>query len=295
MINIDNNPVITVAILGSSGLLGVELGLELERLGMNVVRTRGDNFQSKKIDFRSPEETFVFLEKTNPDVIINLVALTNVDECERDPNAAYSLNVLPVKNVVRWIENKNQQSHLIHISTDQVYDGMGPHGEMDVQITNTYAHTKYESELIARNVNATIFRTNFFGKSKTAKRISITDWIYKSVTNRENIFVFDDIKFSPLSIKTLISIIADACTKRWQGIYNLGSRNGLTKAEFAFKFVEAIGGDSNFLHEINSSSSKSLSAYRPKDMTMKLDRFEEISGYKLKRLEDEILMVSKEY
>lgn len=293
--NVRKKSCITVVILGSSGLLGKQLGCELELQGINVVRASEVDLQGKKIDLRNLEETHTFLGCTSPDVVINLVALTNVDECERNPSAAYSLNVTPVKNVVSWIKNGNQKCHLIHISTDQVYDGKGPHGEMDINIRNIYAQTKYQAEIVAQSVGATIFRTNFFGKSKTPNRVSITDWIYQSITNGERIYVFNDIRFSPLSIRSLISIVSDACLNRWNGVYNIGSKNGLTKAEFSFKFVEAIGGNLKLLNPINSNSSKALSAYRPKDMTMKVDRFEEISGYKFQNIEDEILLVSKEY
>lgn len=286
---------LTVALLGSSGLLGRRLENELALCGLSVVPSRINNVQSSKIDFSAWDETQIFLTKANPDIIINLVALTNVDECERNPRSAYSLNVLPVENIVRWMQVNNSGCHLIQISTDQVYDGMGPHGEHDIQINNIYAMTKYKAEQVAKKVNATIFRTNFFGKSQTPGRDSITDWIYKSVTSGIKISVFDDIRFSPISIKSLIKIIVNACYQRWDGTYNIGAKNGLSKAEFSYLFVRAFGGDLRLLKVINSNSSDLLNAYRPKDMTMKVDFFEAISGYKFQNIEDEILIASKEY
>lgn len=286
---------LTVALMGSSGLLGKRLENELVLCGFNVVPSRTNNVQSSKIDFRVWDETQIFLTKASPDIIINLVALTNVDECERNPRSAYLLNVLPVENIVRWMQANNPGCHLIQISTDQVYDGTGPHGENDIQINNIYAMTKYKAEQVAKKVNATIFRTNFFGKSQTPGRDSITDWIYKSVTSGMKISVFDDIRFSPISIKTLMKIIVNTCFERWDGTYNLGAKNGLTKAEFSYAFVRAFGGDLRLLKSIDSRSSSMLDAYRPKDMTMRVDFFEAISGFKFQNMEDEILIASKEY
>ena len=41
-----------------------------------------------------------------PDFIINLVAMTNVDDCEKNSYKAYELNVTTIKNIVQSLENK---------------------------------------------------------------------------------------------------------------------------------------------------------------------------------------------
>jgi dTDP-4-dehydrorhamnose reductase len=67
--------------------------------------------------------------KAAPDIIINLAALANVDICERHPQLAYLSNVKIVENLASSIRNLPIRCHLVHLSTDQVYDGAGPHRE----------------------------------------------------------------------------------------------------------------------------------------------------------------------
>ena len=101
---------------------------------------------------------------------------------------------------------KNYQPHLIHISTDQVYSGNGPHLEINPNPVNVYGMTKLKGESIFDAMPSTVIRTNFFGKSLISKRKSFTDWLFNSVKAKESITVFNDVFFNPLSIRSLCSI-----------------------------------------------------------------------------------------
>ena len=50
---------------------------------------------------------------------------------------------------------------LIHISTDQLYSGEGPHIENKINPLNVYALTKRLGEIEASKVPSSILRTNF--------------------------------------------------------------------------------------------------------------------------------------
>ena len=82
---------------------------------------------SIKLDITDQQSVNNFLEKNNPDVIINLAAFTDVDKCELEEKKAYEINFNGVKNLC-----KNFSGHFIQISTDYVFDGMnGPYNEDD--------------------------------------------------------------------------------------------------------------------------------------------------------------------
>src|SRR5262249_39616332 len=140
-----------------------------------------------RADLTDAREVSAALDPVSPEVIVNLAALTDVDECERAPDAAYRANTRIVMNLVRWIDGQpGQPCHLVQVSTDQVYDGAGPHREDDVSLTNYYAFSKYSGELAAALVESTVLRTNFFGRSGRAGRSSISDWLYSSLTDRRS-------------------------------------------------------------------------------------------------------------
>ena len=92
------------------------------------------------------------LQQISPDVIIHCAALTNVDFCEANPNLAYRLNVLTTENITRWCRRQTHETQLIYVSSDQMYQGVGPHIEDNVAPINTYAATKLWGEYVVREV-----------------------------------------------------------------------------------------------------------------------------------------------
>src|SRR5262249_54377625 len=154
-----------------------------------------------------------------PNMIVNLVALTDVDRCEGQPNNAYRLNVRCVENLTEWM-SRGHAAKLIHISTDQVYDGEGPHREAAVTITNTYAMSKYAGELAARGANGTVLRTCFFGPSRLAGRPSFSDWLIDKFRSGQAFTGFDDVRFSPLAMDTLVRMIRRVIEGPVPGLYN---------------------------------------------------------------------------
>ena len=191
----------------------------------------------------------------------------------------------------KWVK-ENNQTKLIHISTDHVYSGLGPHTEKNIKPVNNYAKSKLKAERYLSDVNSCILRTNFFGFSKAKK--SFTDWIYQSVKLNKKIFLFKNIKFNPLRIQNLCQIINHLITKKfYRGTYNLGSRNSLSKAEFAKIFIRQIKKNYKNYEEINFN--QNFPAKRSLDMTMNIKKFEKKFQYKLPNLLDEIKKEAKHY
>jgi len=176
-----------------------------------------------------------------------------------------------------------------------VYDGAGPHAEDELTIRNHYAMSKLAGEFAAGIVPSTILRTNFVGRSMRKSRIGFTDWLHTALNGMSQINVFDDVMFSPLSISTLCDCIDRSIGERPNGVFNLGSRDGMSKAHFAFAFAAATGLPTTNLVRGNASAVATLAARRPTDMRMRCERFEARMGFKLPRLIDEIQLLAHEY
>lgn len=246
-------------------------------------------------DLSDQKGAYELLEKIKPEIVVNLVGLTDVDRCETHPNQAYLANVHTVENIANWIEQKKSPCHLVHISTDQVYDGDGLHTEELVTLTNIYAFSKYAGELAAASVQSTILRTNFFGRSHCAKRTSISDWIIRGLTNNDSVQVFEDVIFSPLSMLTLSEMIELSIQSQPLGVFNLGSHGGMSKADFAFALAKELGLSACSMKRTTTDQVTFLKTYRPKDMRMNSSKFENTLGVKLPNLRDEIIRAAKEY
>jgi dTDP-4-dehydrorhamnose reductase len=285
----------TILVTGSTGLLGSTLVPYLKKSGYNVIthaRAMGADILVDLIDI---EKTFDMLARIRPDVIINLASLTNVDLCQEHSNQAYLANVRPVENLSNWIRETGTGCHFIQISTDHLYDGDGLQSEENIKLTNCYAFSKYAGELAASRIPCTILRTNFFGRSKISHRVSMTDWVYNSLTSGNNIQVFDDVIFSPLSMLTLSEMIYLVMQKRPIGIFNLGSRNGMSKAEFSYYFSACLELPIETMTPIKSCTASFLKTYRPRNMRMDCAKFEATMQIQLPLLSDEINLAAKEY
>ncbi len=285
----------SILVLGSSGLLGSEL---TSGQYLNKYKIISQSLKSEtdfNVNLEDYNQVIKMLEKVKPDIVINLVGLTNVDHCEKFPNEAHKLNVKTVENLVEAIQQCSFKTFLVHISTDQVYDSEGFSIEKNTNLSNYYSFSKYCGELVAAKISSTILRTNFFGKKKTLVRSSLTDWLYAELSAGNTINVFEDVWFNPLSIYNLCKMIELVVEKKIRGVFNLGSNDGMNKANFAFHFAKALDLSTSNMKQIKVSNAKFLNAYRPKNMTMNVTKFEREFNFKLPKLIEEIELTAKEY
>jgi dTDP-4-dehydrorhamnose reductase len=283
----------SVLVTGARGLLGTTLSTTLETRGWTVVRhgrRNGDVFG----DLTNRRIAAEVVTRSNIQCIINLAALTDVDSCEINPSEAYAQNTRVVENLVAAIRESQSPAHLVQVSTDQVYDGLGPHPEEDVKLTNYYGFSKFAGELAASNVRSTILRTNFFGRSRREGRSSFSDWLVNSLRRQSQLRVFDDVWFSPLSIEQLSEYIAFCAERQIPGVFNLGSLEGMTKADFCYALATSLHLSTATMSRTSSGAS-ALKAYRPKDMRMDCGRFAKEFNVNLPTLEQEIDSMKRYY
>jgi len=281
--------------MGSTGLLGVPLKEHLRDVGFHVVTLSRTGESDLKVDAANKTDLFAVLSGQSFDSVINLIGLTSVELCEENPSLAHRINGLAVENIVSWISSCSPLTHLVHISTDQVYDGIGPHKEPEITLVNTYAQSKHTGEIASGRISSTVLRTNFVGKSRTSGRESLTDWLYVSLERGENIQVLRDVLFSPVCISTLCSVLTHVLDMKPIGTFNLGSSGGMSKADFDFEFARALSLPEELMSPVFAHDAKFLRAKRPLDMRMDSSKLEKELGIKLPSLREEIRKVAQEY
>ena len=285
-----------VLILGSSGRLGSCLiGSESLRNDFELIPHSRNARGLASADLTDRVKTFDMLQALKPSVIINTVALAEIEACEKDPNRAYRTNVLTVQNVVNWISDSNFACHLIHISTDHLYDGDGTNKEEQIKLTNSYAFSKFASELVARQVSSTVIRTNFVGSSKSEIRQTFSDWFIKCTEAGQSIEVVNDIRFSPVTLRILSSAIATACVQRPQVTANFGSRGGITKYDFCRKVASELNLNLQKVLSVTADECLAYRTYRPKNMIMDSGLWETATGMRCPTIEEVIESVVEEY
>lgn len=278
-----------VFLLGSTGLLGTRLQKYLKQTEYEVhcfVR-------SEKFPCNTALEVYKALKinitEYKPDCIINLVASTNVDHCENNLLLASLLNT-EFSHILADFCRSQESLHpyIIHLSSDQVYSGCGPHNEAQANPINIYGLTKLLGEYPVLRDEGCVLRTNFFGKSLISDRSSFSDWLISNSQSNSPINVFNDVFFSPIGIESLCQAIVLCIERRIKGLYNLGSiSHGISKAGFAHSIYKYFGLNQELLNDV-SVISASLNAKRPTDMRMDSAHFASMTGFKIPTIEEEI-------
>jgi dTDP-4-dehydrorhamnose reductase len=273
-----------ILVSGASGLLGPYLAMAAKEWGdvFTTSRTSGD-FSADLID---PDETKKLIKNTDPDIFVHAVGLTDVDLCEKDPHLASDLNTKVAENLAGLLSS---DVCFVGISTDQVYpDRPGPHAEGLEDPVNVYGRSKLAGEkAVLTHSGGLVFRTNFFGPSYTPGRSSLSDFFVDNFRAMKEVTLFSDVFFSPLHMKTLCDLVFRSVSEGLRGIYNLGSRDGTSKAEFGLSVARHLGlsTEKAILGKMKMQPNR---AKRPADMRMDVTKIETDLKTKMPTLEEEV-------
>jgi dTDP-4-dehydrorhamnose reductase len=288
--------VIKVLILGSSGLLGRHLYNELKyNKKINLIHSGLNN---RKFNLTKKKQLESLVVSKKPNLIINTIGLTNIEKCENQTKISKKINFGVIQDIFNLKNKKKLNFNLIHISTDQFYNGKkrkASNENSKIFLMNNYCKHKRMSEIICVKNNALVFRTNFFGKSLNKSK-SFSDWIINAFKSKKKIYLFNDVYFNPLGISTIVKILSTIVKKELytnKGIYNLGSRDGIFKNDFATLLAKKM----KIFHNnyININVNKLLKVKRPLNMFMNIDKFEKKFNIKLPLVKQEIVNEIKNY
>ena len=265
---------IKVVITGSNGLLGQSLlNLLLKEKDKYKVYgfSKGDNrsgrsdFNYLSLDITNKDKLIEQIQTINPNYIINTAAMTQVDACENNKTECDILNV----EVVKWLSEicKKINAHLIHISTDFIFDGKkGWYTETDEpNPLSYYGLSKLKSEQVLKKstINYTILRTILvYGKVFDMSRSNIVLWVKESLENKQEITIVDDQYRTPTYVEDLAMACKISIDKNATGVFNIASSELLSIYEIAKQIAEVFNLDDSYIKPI-STSTLNQSANRP--------------------------------
>ena len=257
-----------ILITGGSGLLGTNLAIRLSRTFETFIL---NHKRKVNIPHTKSTQSKAFFKTNNnfkPDLIINTVALTDVDLCEKYPALAFETNVNYINHLINFCGQ--YQCKFIHISTDHLSDGFNPYINENHKLNpiNQYGKTKLLAEnLIQSKIsNSIILRTNFFGWGPTYRR-SFSDRIIDNIKSNKEIHLFEDTFFSPISIRRLSEIILLLFRENKSGIFNISSNNRISKYNFGLQLCELLNLKKDLIIPSSIENAKNL-VLRPKDTSL---------------------------
>tara|TARA_B100000586_G_scaffold154960_1_gene112722 strand:- start:559 stop:1422 length:864 start_codon:yes stop_codon:yes gene_type:complete len=261
----------TILITGASG----QLGMSLKRIfnsKYEIISTTGNNNptgSSMHLDVTNPMLFKEVMETTNPDLVINLAALTNVDLCEKNPELAYSINIGGMDNLVNAFKGP-----IIHVSTDYVFDGEdGPYKEEDTtNPLNVYGLSKLESEklLLDHSENSLVIRSNVLYDYSSKSEASFLNWVVDSLTQEKEINVVEDQWNNPTWTGSLAVVIDRAIDTQLTGLVHWGDGDLVSRFDFANKIADVFNLKKSLIKPILTSE-LNQTAKRPLKSGLKSD------------------------
>ena len=232
-----------VVIIGANGQLGhdlIDVFSDWDIVALNGPPEKGINISDKK----NVERVF---KNISAEYIINTAAFTNVPECEKRKELAYSVNTLGAYNVALMCKNRGFK--LVHISTDYVFDGEKntPYTEDDrPNPLNYYGYTKLEAEkaILELQCSYYILRTSgLYGKAGCLlKGGNFVDKMLNFAKEGKKISVVEDEILTPTSSLQLAKQIKKMCEANVpSGIYHATNQGECSWYDFTKEIFNITG------------------------------------------------------
>ena len=272
-------------------MLGQELTRYFSSLGNEVVGIARKN-ADYNFDISDDKRLLECFEIEKPNIIINTIAIVNLNNCETDKCNAYLVNSRPAGIISNYCHENN--IYFVQISTDHYYTGDDDkkHSETDeIYLLNEYARTKYLAELLSLiNPYALVIRTNIVG-FRGWENETFVEWALCSLKSKVDINVFEDYYTSSIDVYNFSRILWDLISDKPSGIYNLASSEVSSKKDFIFSLADSFNLSTSTCTptKINNDGLK-----RATSLGLNTEKIENYLGYKLPTLK-EVTDSLKEY
>ena len=281
-----------IMLTGSNGLLGGFLLPLLRSNGYRVLATgRGpcrlpaawfdEQVEYQSLDITDGMAVWSFVSTHRPATIIHAAAMTQADDCERDPVGCWMVNVTATRFLTGAA--KEAGASFVYVSTDFVFDGEnGPYVEADVPgPVNYYGSSKLAAEraVMASGIPWSIVRTVLvYGRSDHQARSNIMTWVRDNLQRRNPIKVVDDQWRTPTWAGDLAEGIRLVVEKNARGIWHISGADLLTPYEMALRTARYLNLDPSLMTRVTADSF-TQPARRPPKTGFIIDKARQTLGY----------------
>jgi dTDP-4-dehydrorhamnose reductase len=280
-----------LVVVGGTGLVGSHLVDEASLRGMEVLgtfhsRDPGDD-RFTRTDVVDEAQVRDVLGGFRPDGVILTAAISDVDECERNPDTAWSVNVegtLAVSMVCSEIG-----CPLLMVSSDYVFNGLkgAPYQEGDVMDPlSIYGRTKVEGERIvldASPANKVARISVVYGWRGRSERDNIVLKVLRRLRGGREVDLYEDQwncpTYAPMCASMMIDLLFTEIETMasFHGpearIFHVCGKECVTRHELGQMVAEVFGLDIALLRPI-SMDDVDILAPRPRRICLDVERVE---------------------
>ena len=250
--------VVDILITGSNG----SLARDLLRFLPKLMKKEIIGFSHKELDITDKKQIEKLVAELKPKIIINCAALTNLDECQKDPKKAQLVNAGGPKNLAE-VCNDND-IFLIQISTDYAVDPV-----------NVYTKTKVKGEKPVLAIDGLVIRMTYYNHD---------NWLLRSFQIEKPIKAIKQHYFNPVSSLTLAETIIALIDKKATGLINVGTKDKINFYDFALAIADTLKKSRNLITPIRDLKWETP---RPKDVFLETSRLQSF-GIKVLTIEEDL-------
>ena len=195
-------------------------------------------------DVRDYHQMSKIIKEFSPDITINLAALTDLENCERDPENTWKTNALGAENMA-LIAQELDIPH-VYISTAGIFDGEQEfYNDFDLPCPKSvYAKAKYYGEVAVQRMlkKHFVFRAGWMMGGGPKKDKKFINKIFKQLQNgKKEIFVVEDKLGTPTYTVNFSESIFKVLQTNLYGLYNMVCGGSCSRYDVAVKFIETLG------------------------------------------------------
>ncbi len=296
-----------ILITGANGLLGQKIVRQCLKNNIDFCATSKGNNRNPDcpedayvdMDITSEESVLHVFAHYRPTHVIHTAAMTNVDQCELQPEACKKMNTAAVDIVFR--ASKSMNAHFQLLSTDFVFDGLkGDYAEEDaVNPLSEYAKSKVEAEKIVltdATTNWSVVRTIIvYGEGHQLSRSNIVLWAVEALRKGDPLNIVDDQFRAPTWADDLAWGCLEICRKKETGIFHLCGPETMSIYDLVTRIAIYLGISTDGINRVqtntltqparrppktgfNLSKSRSILGYAPQTLEATLSRMKSISN-----------------
>jgi dTDP-4-dehydrorhamnose reductase len=245
-----------VAIIGGSGLLGQYLVEEEEARGHEVVSTYHGGkacpgASAVYLDITDQQAVESLIRTESPDRVVLSAALTDVDECERKPQLAFSINVEGTMNVAAAC--KNSGAALLYVSTDYVFNGLKGTKYYEFETPDPlsiYSKTKLEGERItidSSKKNAVCRVAVLYGWNRLSPKDNFATWVIRSARAGKEIRLFEDQFVTATYAPHCAKVLCEVSERGLKGVFHASGPDCLSRYKMGTIIAEVFDLDRSLL------------------------------------------------
>jgi dTDP-4-dehydrorhamnose reductase len=252
-------------ITGANGTIGSELTAHLKEQNYSCyATTRTGTNGTLALDLSKDPANWPELPEV--EVAVLCAAASKLDFCEDQPEASARINVTAMQALAEKLQA--QGTFLIFLSTNQVFDGEKPMRRADEPTCplNEYGRQKaaFESWLLARPQPASVLRLT---KVVSGELPIFAKW-REQLTKGERIEAFEDLRFAPLPMASVLKGITWLASKKQPGTHQLSGLADISYFEMAQKLAHGMNMDASMVVPASALSAGIRPQFLPKFGTL---------------------------